>query len=161
MGRATINILTHGEPGQTVRTLTATSAGGVILDSSGNVVLTARRSFKGELQWGLPKGLVEPGEEPAGAAVREAREETGLEVELQGPIEVIDYWYVEPGRAGEPPTRVHKFVHFFLMRATGGDPSEHDHETEEVAILEPGEALARASFPTERKVIAAALGTSR
>lgn len=133
----------------------------MILDPRGYVVLTARRSFKGDLQWGLPKGLIEKGEEPAAAAVREAKEETGLEVELEGPIEVIDYWYVEPPRAGDPPKRVHKFVHFFLMRATGGDPTAHDHETEEVAILEPAEALARASFATERKVIEAALGSSQ
>jgi len=156
MCSTTSNILTHEKPG-TVKTSTMRSAGGVIRDSAGRVVLTSRRSYKGELQWGLPKGLIEKGEEPGDAAMREAKEETGLEVELQGPIDVIDYWYVEPGRAGEPPVRVHKFVHFFLMRAIGGDPTAHDHETEEVAILEPAEALARASFPTERKVIAAAM----
>jgi 8-oxo-dGTP pyrophosphatase MutT (NUDIX family) len=134
--------------------VTQTSAGGVILDTEGKVVLTSRRSFRGEIQWGLPKGIVEKGEEPAAAAAREAREETGLEVELVGPLDVIDYWFVQPARGGEPAKRIHKFVHFFLMKAVGGDTSAHDFETEEVVILEPSEALARASFESEKKVIA-------
>lgn len=135
-------------------TVTQTSAGGVILDAEGRIALTARRSFKGDIQWGLPKGIVEKGERPAEAAVRESREETGLEVELIGPLDVIDYWFVQPARGKEPARRVHKFVHFFLMKAVGGDPSAHDSETEEVAILEPAEALAIASFDSERKIIA-------
>ena len=140
-----------------MRTHTAVSAGGVITDPDGKVVLTARRSFKGKLQWGLPKGLVESGEDREAAALREAREETGLEVELVAPLTTIDYWYVQPARAGSPPRRVHKFVHYFLMRAVGGDPSAHDAETEEVVLLEGHEALERASFPSERRVIAEAL----
>jgi 8-oxo-dGTP pyrophosphatase MutT (NUDIX family) len=103
-----------------VKVHTAVSAGGVIVDDQGRVVLTGRRSFKGRLQWGLPKGLLEPGEEPAAAAAREAREETGLEVEVLAPITTIDYWYVQPAFGEDPPRRVHKFVHFFLMRPVGG-----------------------------------------
>jgi 8-oxo-dGTP pyrophosphatase MutT (NUDIX family) len=142
-----------GVPGR--RTQTARSAGGVIIDEAGRVVLTGRRSFAGALQWGLPKGLVEPGEAVPDAARREATEETGLEVEIVSPLPVIDYWYVEPSGS-----RVHKFVHYFLMRPTGGDPSAHDDETEEVVALEPAEALARASFRSERTVIEAALSGS-
>lgn len=132
-----------------MKTDTVVSAGGVILDGEGRVVLTARRTFGGDLQWGLPKGQVEPGEAVIAAALREANEETGLEVELVSPLRTIDYWYIDKARS----SRVHKFVHYFLMRATGGDPTAHDHETEEVAIVEPGEALSRASFPSERDVI--------
>lgn len=138
--------------------MTQTSAGGVIVDDRGRVALTGRRSFKGELQWGLPKGLVERGERIQDTALREAREETGLEVELAGAAGSIDYWYVQPARGQEPAVRVHKFVHYFLMRATGGDPAKHDEETEEVALLTPAEAIDRASFATEAEVIRAAIG---
>jgi 8-oxo-dGTP pyrophosphatase MutT (NUDIX family) len=131
------------------------SAGGVILDGDGRVVLTARRSFAGEVQWGLPKGLVERGEQVPDAARREATEETGLDVEIVAPLPVINYWYVDPGG-----TRIHKFVHFFLMRPTGGDPANHDAETEEVEALPPAEALRRASFRSERAAIEAALSAA-
>ena len=143
-----------------MKTRVAVSAGGLIVDDEGRVVVTARRSFKGELQWGLPKGLVEKGESNEAAALREAEEYTGLEVEMERPLTTIDYWYVEPGRAGNPPTRVHKFVHYFLMRATGGDPSAHDAETEEVAFLSREEAIDRISFKSEKSVVAEALATS-
>ena len=137
-----------------MRTQTVVSAGGVIVDGEGRVVLTARRSFGGDLQWGLPKGLVEPGEQVADAARREATEETGFEVEILAPLPTIDYWYVDKQQG----VRVHKFVHWFLMRATGGDPSAHDFETEEVALLDPEEAIDRASFSSEREVIRTAAG---
>ena len=140
-----------------MKTATLTSAGGVIIDDAGRVVLTSRRSFKGVLQFGLPKGLIEEGEDPAQAALREANEETGLEVEIVQPLPTIEYWYVQPARDEIPPRRVHKVVHFFLMRPVGGDPTSHDSETEEVLILEPDNALMQASYGSEKTVIAAAI----
>lgn len=137
------------------------SAGGVVVDGRGRVVLTARSSFRGDVQWGLPKGLVEKGEDRQAAAVREVREETGLEVEVVAPLPTIDYWYVQPARGGEGPVRVHKFVHWFLMRPTGGDPSRHDAETIEVALLDSEEARHRVSFRSERAVIDQALAAAR
>lgn len=140
-----------------MKTITARSAGGVIVDRDGRVVLTARRTFKGDIWWGLPKGIIEKGERPEQAALREAQEETGLEVEMVRPITTIDYWFVEPREGGDPPIRVHKFVDYFLMRPIGGDPESHDAETVEVALLEPAEALERVSYESEADVIRAAL----
>jgi 8-oxo-dGTP pyrophosphatase MutT (NUDIX family) len=113
------------------------------------VALVAHRSARGSLQWTLPKGAQEEGETVTETALREVREETGLEAELIGPLDTIDYWFVwAPER-----TRYHKFVHYFLMRFAGGDFSQRDHEMEDAAWFEPDEARRRMSFANERKLL--------
>jgi len=116
-------------------------------DEGVEVVLAARRTRRGDLAWGLPKGLVEPDETPEQAAVREVREETGLEAEVEVSLGEIRYFYVWEG------IRVRKAVHFFLMRATGGDASQHDDEMEEVRWFPLSVALRRATYKGEREVL--------
>ena len=126
------------------------SAGGVVYrrsDDGVEIVLAARRTRRGDLAWGLPKGLIEPEETPEEAAVREVREETGLEAEVEASLGDIRYFYVWEG------VRVRKAVHFFLMRATGGDVSLHDHEMEDVQWFPLSVALRRAKYKVEREVL--------
>lgn len=133
-----------------MRTRSEVSAGGVVYrrsDEGVEVVLAARRTRRGDLAWGLPKGLVEPDETPEQAAVREVREETGLEAEVEVSLGEIRYFYVWEG------IRVRKAVHFFLMRATGGDASQHDDEMEEVRWFPLSVALRRATYKGEREVL--------
>ena len=111
------------------------------------LVLAARRTRRGELAWGLPKGLIEPGEAADATAVREVREETGIEADIERDLGEISYFYVWEG------VRVRKSVRFFLMRATGGDVSLHDHEMEEVRWFPLDEALSLASFKSERETM--------
>jgi 8-oxo-dGTP pyrophosphatase MutT (NUDIX family) len=135
-----------------VRTARAVSAGGLVLAEprpDAPVALVAHRSVRGQLQWTLPKGAQERGETVAETAVREVREETGLEVELVGPLETIDYWFVW----APEQTRYHKFVHYFLMRAVGGDFSLHDSEMEDAAWFEPDQARRQMAFANERKLL--------
>ena len=135
-----------------MRTARAVSAGGVVLAElrpDAPVALVAHRSARGSLQWTLPKGAREEGETVAETALREVREETGLEAELIGPLDTIDYWFVwAPER-----TRYHKFVHYFLMRFAGGDFSQRDHEMEDAAWFEPDEARRRMAFANERRLL--------
>jgi 8-oxo-dGTP pyrophosphatase MutT (NUDIX family) len=135
-----------------VRTARAVSAGGVVLAElrpDAQVALVAHRSVRGTLQWTLPKGAQEQGETIEQTALREVREETGLEPELVGPLDIIDYWFVwAPER-----TRYHKFVHYFLMRAVGGDFSARDQEMEDAAWFEPAQARRQMSFANERQLL--------
>ena len=116
-------------------------------DAGVEVALASRRTKRGDLAWGLAKGMVEDGEEPEATAVREVREETGLDAEIEGDLGEISYFFVWGG------VRVRKRVRFYLMRATGGDVSLHDHEMEEVRWFPLEEALATASYKGEREVL--------
>jgi len=136
--------------------VTEISSGGVVIED-GDVVLCSRRTFGGPLRWGLPKGHVEDGETLEEAAAREATEETGLEVEVIKPLGEIDYWFVPPKGAGGERRRVHKFVHFFLMKAVGGDASNHDAETEEVRVFPGEEAVDVADYDSEKDMIRRAI----
>jgi 8-oxo-dGTP pyrophosphatase MutT (NUDIX family) len=113
------------------------------------VALIARRSAGGALQWTLPKGTQEPGESITETALREVREETGLEVELLVELETIDYWFVW----APEQTRYHKFVHYFLMRATGGDLSRHDSESEAARWFAIADAERVMAFDNERHLL--------
>lgn len=136
-----------------IPTRTQVSAGGVALRKNGpavEVVLIAVDSAKG-LRWQLPKGIVEEGESPEAAAVREVREETGITTEPVQLIERIEYWYY--GTEDGERVRYHKFVHFFLLRYLSGDVSDHDHEVTEARWVSLGEAKPMLAFASERKLV--------
>jgi 8-oxo-dGTP pyrophosphatase MutT (NUDIX family) len=127
------------------------SAGGVVYrrGAAGLEVALIRVGDPG--RWQLPKGLVEPGEEPERAAVRECREETGVDGVIERPLGDIEYWYVRNQDGGR--VRVHKRVSFFLLRCTGGDVADHDDEVTEAAWAPIAEAPRRLAFEAERDVV--------
>jgi 8-oxo-dGTP pyrophosphatase MutT (NUDIX family) len=133
-----------------MQTRSEVSAGGVVYrrgDDGIELALAARRTRRGELAWGLPKGMIEPDETEEQAAVREVLEETGLVAEVEHDLGDIRYFYVWEG------VRVRKRVRFFLMRATGGDVSDHDTEMEDVRWFSLRAARRRAAYKGEREMI--------
>ena len=93
-------------------------AAAIIRNASGQVLLV--RQNYGTHAWGAPGGVVEVGETPMRAAVRETAEEVGLEVELTG---VIGLYLLRGG--GWPDI----LAHVFAANVMGG--SER--------IVDPGE----------------------
>jgi 8-oxo-dGTP pyrophosphatase MutT (NUDIX family) len=129
------------------------SAGGVVYRRDGDdveILLAARRTRRGDLAWGLAKGGIEADESTEDAAVREVREETGIEAAIEESLGDTRYFYVWDD------VRVRKVVHFFLMRAIGGDTTDRDDEMEDVQWFPLDRALKRAAYRGEREVLARA-----
>lgn len=134
-----------------IATLDQISAGGVAFrwkEAEPEITIVC---VKPKLRWQLPKGIVDPDESPEVTAVREVREEAGVETDRLALIETIEYWY-RSVRNGKP-VRYHKFVHFYLLKYRGGDVADHDHEVEESRWVSLEEALEMLEFKSERDVV--------
>lgn len=64
-------------------------AAGVLVMRDSQVLLVRRIMEPNRGLWSIPAGFVDAGEDPAEAAVREVREETGLIVEIDGLLDVV------------------------------------------------------------------------
>lgn len=144
-------------PASRLRTVTQVSAGGVAYrrNTHAAAIDVAIVRVGPKNRWQIPKGLVEEGESAETTALREVREEAGVEGELVAPLEAIEYWYVGSEPGGER-VRFHKRVHFFLLEYRGGDVRDHDHEVSEARWVPLGEAEEMLAFSSEKKVMARA-----
>ena len=89
-------------------------ASAVIFDAEGRVLLSDRADGRG---WNLPAGIVDDGEAPQEAVLREAREETGLTIEIERFLGVYTGRRAQRTRAS--PVGV--VTHAFLCRVLGGE----------------------------------------
>jgi 8-oxo-dGTP pyrophosphatase MutT (NUDIX family) len=99
-----------------------TSAGGVVYrkDDAAPLFLLIRDSYQ---NWGFPKGHVEAGERAEDAALREVREETGIDqLSIRGTIDTIDWYFRFRGRL------IHKVCHFYLMETSQAHTSPQQAE---------------------------------
>jgi len=108
---------------------------------------------RGANSWVLPKGHLEQGESAQNAAIREVREETGLEVSSVEPLGDVSYIFSWRDEPGSPLTRIFKRVEFFLMQHAGGNSTAHDQEVDKVEWFATEQAIKRASYANERKLI--------
>lgn len=106
----------------------------------------------------LPKGLVDAGERPEQTALREVREETGVEATLVGKLGDIKYVYTRSWAGGE---RVFKVVSFYLLRYESGKlgeiASEMRVEVRRAEWITLEEALSQLAYKGEREMAAKAL----
>jgi len=136
-----------------VKTRTEISAGGIAFRANGESFDVAIiRTEEG--RWQLPKGWIEDGETAEHAAVREVREEAGIDAEVVAPLGTVEYWY--RSTYDPEPARVHKFVHVFLLRYLDGSTDDHDDEVIEAHWATIDEASRMLAHKDERKMVALA-----
>jgi 8-oxo-dGTP pyrophosphatase MutT (NUDIX family) len=135
-----------------LRTVHETSAGGLVIDGIDKpreeqvAALIGRIDRRGRMLWSLPKGHIEVGETAEQTAMREVAEETGVRGSVLAALGSIDYWFVTDGR------RVHKTVHHYLMRFSGGELSDDDVEVAEVAWVPIRELPSKLAYADERRL---------
>jgi 8-oxo-dGTP pyrophosphatase MutT (NUDIX family) len=128
------------------------SAGGVVVRGGRCIVIVpARRAANGSKVLALPKGHPDGAESAADAALREVREETGVEATLVEKLGDIRYWYMRGGR------RISKVVSFFLLDYVSGELDDHDHEVEQAEWMALEDAARALTYKGERDMAAAAL----
>ncbi len=139
-------------PGRRLPSVEERSAGGIVVDIRDGralIAIIARRNRAGRVEWCLPKGHVEPGETLVETAAREVAEETGITGRVIIELGTIDYWFATS------TTRVHKFVHHYLLEAVSGELSienDPDHEAIDVAWMALDEVHRQLTFPNERRI---------
>jgi 8-oxo-dGTP diphosphatase len=132
------------------------SAGGVAYRENGKSVEIVIISVGEQSRWQLPKGLIDKGETSEEAALREVREETGVEAEVVDLIDKVEYWYYSKG--GGRRTRFHKYVYFYLLKYMSGSTENHDREVNEARWVDIDTGLNMLAFKGERGVVVKAKG---
>jgi 8-oxo-dGTP pyrophosphatase MutT (NUDIX family) len=99
----------------------------------------------------LPKGGAHGGERPEATAVREVREETGIQARVVERLGDVRYRYRRGG------VRVFKTVGFFLCDYVSGSTADHDHEVDEARWIPLRRARTELTYPGEREMIERAL----
>ena len=131
------------------------SAGGVVINGAEPpeciVIVPTRRAQGGARVLALPKGHPEGDESGADAALREIREETGIEARLVGKLGDVKYWYQRDGK------RIAKVVSFFLFEHVSGDPGGDPFEVEEARWIPLSEAASALSYRGEREMVSLAM----
>lgn len=116
----------------------------VVGDNSVEIVLVGRPS---EPFWALPKGTPKTGESREETALREVREESGIEARIVGEVGEIEYEF------SYRRVPVQKTVFHYLMLAVGGNVEAHDHEYDEARWFPIAAAIRVLSYENEKDIV--------
>jgi len=123
------------------------SAGGLVYKKIGDQTLWMVVQHSGYKGWIFPKGHIEKEETNEEAALREVKEETGIDAKIIEKIGETKYFYVREGE------KRFKEAVFFLMEFLGGDESKHDTETMDIVWLDFESALGKLTFKDEKRIL--------
>jgi len=126
------------------------AAGGIVIDTetgTPRVLLVHRPGYD---DWSYPKGKLDPGETIEEAALREVREETGLDCRITRKLATLRYGYRTRNEGRLRP----KAVHYFLMERVRGDIQVPGEEVDRAEWFDFDEAAGRLSYEQDRKLLA-------
>lgn len=126
------------------------SAGGVVFRREEDCVSVLVCKDAGYKKWVLPKGLIDKGESSEETAVREVREEVGVQARIIESLGEEKYIYMSRG------VRVFKVVHYFLMEYQSGSETDHDHEMDEVKWVSLDDAIGLMGYKGAKDVLSRA-----
>jgi 8-oxo-dGTP diphosphatase len=121
------------------------AAGGIVMDDQGRMLIVHRARYD---DWSFPKGGVDPGETIEQAALREVKEEAGLECKIIRKLSSSHYLF--KNRKGRTMPKV---VHYFLMKATGGGLFTDGEETDEARWCGIDEAAKLLSYQGDKDLL--------
>lgn len=126
------------------------SAGGIVYrieKGQPEVLLIATK--KGTV-WALPKGIVEKGEDPERAALREIKEETGVSGKIVDTAGEVSYWFSMEGE------KFFKTVKYFIVEYTQGEINP-SWEIDRAQWFNAEEALKKITYKTDREILKRAM----
>src|SRR4030042_777346 len=124
-----------------------TSAGGVVYRKVNNKIEFLIVQHSGHHRWVLPKGWIDTGETKEQTALREVKEEAGVDAEIQEYVGEITIFYTNSSKE-----KVRKTSHFFLMKYKSGNPEkDHGWEVENTSWLSADEANNKLDYPGEKE----------
>lgn len=124
------------------------SAGGVVYREGHEGIDVLLCKDAGYHRWVLPKGLVRKTESYEETALREVREEVGVDAQVVASLgEPEKYIYTARN------IRVFKSVHYFLMKYLAGNEQDHDREMEEVRWVPLPEAIELIAYPQTKELL--------
>ncbi|MHB9144362.1 MAG: NUDIX hydrolase [Symbiobacteriia bacterium] len=121
------------------------SAGGIVFKTARPTQLLLILDRYGH--WTLPKGHVEPGETVEEAALREIREETGIQGKIIGKVGEASYTYQDYRGT------VDKMVHYYLVEAVEGSPKPQLSEVREAKWFSIDDGIARFGYDNTLSII--------
>ncbi len=121
------------------------SAGGIVLRRHAGRLELLVVGDGAEHKWRLPKGMQVSGEMIQQTAIREVREETGIDAAIVGPAFRTSWRYKYAGEWWD------EHVHFFLMREVSGKIDDHDSEFKQVEWMKIEEAKLQLRYVQERQ----------
>jgi 8-oxo-dGTP diphosphatase len=122
------------------------AAGGVLIDRKNRVLLVHRPRYD---DWSFPKGKIDPDETIEKGALREVKEETGLDCRIVRRLTASSYKYRTRRRGSLRP----KVVHYFLMKRTSGRLRVPGDEVDQAKWFTLDDAARVLTYPLDRRII--------